>query len=98
MGSSTYHEHKQGKFELKSTISKRWYIQGVSDNPESHCLVHGHPERKFLDIALYLSLCEDPILGMHTSNEVLSVTDKVACVWHLLRDCTISCTAALEFV
>ena len=35
--------------------------------------ISGHPPR-----ALYLSLCEDPILGMHTPNEVLSVTDKVA--------------------
>ena len=35
--------------------------------------IFGHPPG-----ALYLSLCEDPILGMHTPNEVLSVTDKVA--------------------
>ena len=62
---------RQGKSKLESVVSKRWYIHNVKEilSPiawwPSKMQIFGHPQE------LYLSLCEGPILGMYTPNEVL---------------------------
>ena len=63
---------KQGKFKLEYVVCKRWYIHNVKEilSPiawwPSEMQIFGHPQGE-----LYLSLCEGPILGMYTPNEVL---------------------------
>ena len=47
-----------GKFELKSAVSKRWYIHNVKESMISRVpLFGGHPECRFLDAKLQLDTC-----------------------------------------
>ena len=46
---------QQGKFELKSAVSKRWYIHSVKEFLISQVpLFGGHSECKFLDILVFI--------------------------------------------